>query len=83
MTQTLTPYVLRVSRSVDSLRRLLLLLVLAALVPGARAAAAKRNYEVAAGDAAATLRQFAEQSGEQVIYVVPKVRGVRTHAVKG
>ncbi len=83
MTQTLAPYVLRVYRSVDTLRRLLLFLVLTALVPGARAAAAKRNYEVAAGDAAATLRQFAEQSGEQVIYVVPKVRGVRTHAVKG
>ncbi|MBI4662434.1 MAG: TonB-dependent receptor [Verrucomicrobia bacterium] len=85
MLQTLTPYLLRVSRSLDALRRLVMLLVLAALVPAARAAAptAKRSYDIASGDAATTLRQFVEQSGEQVIYVVPKVRGVKTNPVKG
>lgn len=85
---TITPYFLRVCRSVDALRRLVLLLVIAALLPVARAASSaaasgKRNYEVAAGDAATTLRQFVEQSGEQVIYLVPKVRGVKTNPVKG
>lgn len=85
MLQALTPYLLRVSRSVNALRRLLILLVLAAFVPSARAgaAAAKRTYDIASGDAATTLRQFVEQSGEQVIYLLPKVRGVKINAVKG
>ena len=47
------------------------------------APAAKRHYVLPGGDAAAKLRQFVEQSGEQVVYLVPKVRGVTTHAVKG
>lgn len=88
MLQTLTPYLIRVCRSVDALRRLVILLVLAALVPVLRAGAvgspaAKRSYNIAAGDAATTLRQFVEQSGEQVVYLVPKVRGVTTNPVKG
>jgi iron complex outermembrane receptor protein len=79
------PLLLRVCRSCDVLRRLVVLLVVAALVPAARpaAAAAKRTFALSAGDAAVTLRQFAEQSGEQVIYVVPKVRGVKTNPVHG
>jgi outer membrane receptor for ferric coprogen and ferric-rhodotorulic acid len=85
MLQTVTPFILRVCRSADRLRRFILLLVLAALLPAARAAeaAAKRHYDLAAGDAATTLRQFVEQSGEQVIYLVTKVRGVKTNPVKG
>lgn len=67
------------------MRRVVILLVLAALLPAVRAATAavKRHYQLAGGDAATTLRQFVEQSGEQVIYVVPKVRGVKTHSVQG
>ena len=62
-----------------------MLLVLAAIVPVAHAATsmAKRYYEVSAGDAATTLQKFVEQSGEQISIFVPKVRGVRTHPVKG
>lgn len=85
MPQTVTPFLLRVSHSVDALRRVVILLVLAALASAAWAAtpAAKRHYELTSGDAATTLRQFVEQSGEEIIYIVPRVRGVKTHAVKG
>jgi outer membrane receptor protein involved in Fe transport len=85
MSSTATQYLLRVCRSVDALRRVVLLLVLAALVPAlsAGAAVARRSYDIPAGDADHTLRQFVEQSGEQLIYVVPRVRGVKTNPVKG
>ena len=88
MLQTVTPYVLRVCRSVDTLRRLVILLVLAVCVETLQSAAwgapaATLSYDIPAGDAARTLRQFVEQSGEQIIYLVPKVRGVRTNPVKG
>lgn len=88
MPATLTPCLLRVCRSADPLRRLVILLVLAALVPALRAVdgsalSGRRHYDLAAGDAATTLRHYAGQSGEQVVYVVPRVRGVMTNAVKG
>ncbi|MFA5263392.1 MAG: TonB-dependent receptor plug domain-containing protein, partial [Opitutaceae bacterium] len=60
---------------------------LVAVLPAAAAAkdneVAKRSYDLPAGDASATLAQFVEQSGEQVVYLVNKVRGVQTNAVKG
>ena len=76
-------------RSVDALRRLVLMLVLAALAPPAPAArasnptpaAANRRYDIPAGDATETLQRYIEQSGEQILYVVPTVRGVKTNAV--
>lgn len=73
------------SRSADALRRALFLLVLACLVSPAPAAdsGVKRHFRLVAGDAATTLRHFIEQSGEQVIYVVTKVRGVTTQPVQG
>ncbi|HUR59917.1 MAG TPA: TonB-dependent receptor plug domain-containing protein [Opitutaceae bacterium] len=82
---TSASHLLNVCRSVDRFRRLVILLVLAALVPVARAAtpAGRRSYQLAGGDAATTLRQFVEQSGEQVVYLVPKVRGVTTNPVTG
>lgn len=85
MSQTVIPYLLRVCRSVDAFRRLLYLLVLGALAASATAAtgASRRHFDVARGDAATTLRQFVEQSGEQVVYVVSTVRGVTTNPVKG
>jgi len=85
MLRSFPTFLFRVCHSVDALRRSLILLVVVVMVPLACAAAktAKRLYEVAAGDAATTLKQFAEQSGQQVVYVVPKVRGVRTNPVKG
>jgi len=85
MPQNLTPFLLRVCRSVDALRRVILLLVLAALSAPAHGAtpSSTRPYAVGEGDAAHTLRQFVEQSGEQVVYVVTKVRGVKTNPVRG
>ena len=43
----------------------------------------KKVYDIPRGDAATTLRQFVEQSGEQVVFLVEKVRGVSTNAVHG
>jgi len=45
--------------------------------------AAEKNFNVPAGDAAATLPRFVEQSGEQLAYLVDNVRGENTHAVVG
>ncbi len=40
-------------------------------------------YDLAVGDAAVTLKQFVELSGEQVVYLVNRVRGVKTNEVNG
>src|SRR6478736_4253813 len=54
------------------------------LVPAATAAEAlKKNFDLPAGDAAKTLKTFSEQSGEQIVYPVEQVRGVKTNPVKG
>lgn len=54
------------------------------LASGLRAATPPRkHYDIPAGDAAQTLKQFVDQSGEQVIFLVDKVRGVTTRAVRG
>lgn len=47
------------------------------------AAPARRIYDLPEGDAAVTLRLFVEQSGEQVIYLVNRVKGQRTNPVQG
>lgn len=59
-----------------------MLLVLGAVALQA-ASLDKRRFEIAGGDAATTLRIYTEQSGEEVVYVVPRVRGVTTNAVRG
>lgn len=46
-------------------------------------AASTRVFDVPAGDAAATLRQFSAQADEQIVYMVDSVRGERTNAVQG
>lgn len=43
----------------------------------------KRTFNLPEGDAAVTLRQFAKQAGEQIVYPIDLVRGVKTHAVRG
>lgn len=43
----------------------------------------RKTFSIPAGDAAATLKQFTEQSGEQVVYLVNDVRGVTTKPVAG
>lgn len=42
-----------------------------------------RRYDIPPGEAAHTLKLFAEVSGEQVVYLVEAVRNVRTNAVAG
>lgn len=68
-----------------SLPRLLATFVAALVLAGSLAGAdpAVKRFNLPAGDAAATLQRFSEQSGEQIVYPVDKVRGVRTHAVRG
>lgn len=43
----------------------------------------KREFDVRAGDAAETLRQFAKQANREIMFSAKLVAGVRTHAVKG
>src|SRR5687767_5042244 len=57
---------------------------LALAAAGVRGATAgEKPFNVASGDAATTLRQFAAQSGEQIVYLVDNVRGEQTNAVSG
>lgn len=44
---------------------------------------AARYFNLPGGDAAITLQRFCDQSGVQLVIPVERVRGVRTHAVKG
>lgn len=43
----------------------------------------RRGFDIPAGDADITLKQFAAQSGEQLLYSPDDVSGIRTHAVHG
>jgi outer membrane receptor protein involved in Fe transport len=73
-----------VSRPVRRFLRMASLAVLCfGLTHLAAAEAVKRNFDLPAGDASATLKTFAQQSGEQIVYPVEQVRGVKTNAVKG
>jgi outer membrane receptor protein involved in Fe transport len=66
------------------LRRLAGVLLLLACLPASGAdATGRREFHVPGGDAAATLKQFTEQAGGQVMYLVDSVRGVTTRAVRG
>ena len=44
---------------------------------------AKRAFDVPSGEASATLKLFAEQSGQEIVYAVDAVKGAPTNAVKG
>jgi len=44
---------------------------------------AKKSYNVPAGDATSTLKQFAQQSGRELVYRADSVKGVQTAAVRG
>jgi iron complex outermembrane receptor protein len=48
-----------------------------------RAATAEKSFDIPAGQALPALKQFAAQSGEQLLYSADVVQGVTTHAVKG
>jgi hypothetical protein len=47
------------------------------------AADAVRSFNVPAGDAADTLRRFAQQAGREIVYPAEDVRGQQTNAVRG
>ncbi len=54
-----------------------------AAVSGAATVEQKRSYNLPSGDAATTLNQFAGASGQQIIFMMDKVKGERTNAVAG
>jgi iron complex outermembrane recepter protein len=74
-----------VSRSAERLLRTALFLFLCVHASFLRAAATseKHHYHIDAGDASVTLQQYVSQSREDVIYLLPKVRGIRTNEVVG
>jgi len=43
----------------------------------------RRSFDLPRGDAATTLNQFAGLSGSQIVFMMDKVRGQQTNAVKG
>ncbi len=43
----------------------------------------RKNYALPGGDAVLALHKFADQSGEQVIFLLNQVKGVRTNPVNG
>ncbi len=65
---------------------LVLLVSLCSLMPVnalAQEAAAKRTFDVPAGDARPALRQFAQQAKQEIVFEVNEVAGISTHAIKG
>lgn len=70
-------------RMADMFRQALVLaFVIVGLAVNA-AETAKKSFNLPAGDAVQTLKTFSDQSGEQIVYPVEQVRGVKTHAVTG
>jgi len=67
------------------LRRILVLLCLASsFTLGASAAEpVARHFDLPAGDASVSLKSFAEQSGQEIVYAADVVKGTPTQAVKG
>lgn len=53
------------------------------VVSGAAVVESKRSYNLPSGDAASTLNQFAGASGQQIIFMMDKVKGERTNAITG
>lgn len=66
-------------------RTILLILVAGLFLPWAHAAVdlPKRDFAIPAGEAQITLKQFAQQAMEQVVFSPELVRGVPTNAIKG
>jgi hypothetical protein len=46
-------------------------------------ATGKRTFDVAAGDAPASFKQFAQQAGVELLYSPKEIAGAKTNAVKG
>ena len=60
-----------------------LLFAFAAALAADAADPASRRFDVPAGDALGSLKLFAEQSGQEIVYPPDTVRGTRTNAIKG
>ncbi len=75
----------RPQRRAASFPRLALAAVLAIglTLISAAADAGRKTYNLPAGEAVETLKQFSAQSGEQIVYPVTQVTGAKTNAVKG
>src|SRR5688500_12362969 len=82
---TSTPAGLRRAAPLLAPALLAALLALAVIANGSRAASSNttKTVDISAGDASRTLKQFTAQAGEQLLYTMDAVRGVRTHAAKG
>lgn len=52
-------------------------------VPARAADDARRTYDIPAGDALVTLKQFTAQSGAQVLYSADELTGIKTQAIRG
>jgi hypothetical protein len=52
-------------------------------VPARAADDARRAYDILAGDALVTLKQFTAQSGAQVLYSADELAGAKTRAIRG
>ena len=83
-----TPYPVSVAAGLVrprwNLRSLLALLISLQLAGSAFAAeAAKKTFDVPAGEAVETLKQAAQQGGIEIMFSAEVVRGVRTNAVRG
>ncbi len=48
-----------------------------------KGADSSRSFDIQAGDAGRTLKQFAEQAGREIVFHTPAVQGVQTNAVHG
>ena len=76
----ISPSARRQPRWLRSLAATSALVLIAAVLRAAEPV--RRSYDLPAGDAAATLKKFVEQSGEQLLFLVTKVRGIRTNRAK-
>ena len=54
-----------------------------ACAPAQAEETARKSFDLASGDAASTLKRFADESGRQVVFLVDAVRGITTNAVRG
>lgn len=77
-TPSLIPTLLRRTRAAAVPLSLALLALTASAADSSR-----KSYTLPSGDAAATLKAFSQQSGEQIVYPVEAVRGVQTKPVTG
>lgn len=65
------------------LRRALVLVLFPLLFVAAQAAEARIAFNLPAGDAARTLKQFAAQAQREILFPVQRIDGVQTNAVQG